>query len=189
MDMSAGLRKNLSFDTSGINCLADDLYSDALIEGLESGYFVRFPFTTISEVVANSSGARRAQLLKVCRGLLAIAGDCIEPHHEIIKVMVARFEKSLLLGPEHVNLRMNEAENEVLRAETFDDSLATQERTENRINDKIFVGVYANAKVAFDALATKGIEMPRSVTELVAQLQRGGAFWTLARNLVERVAT
>jgi hypothetical protein len=187
--MSAAVRKILSFDTSGINRLADDFYSDALVAGLKSGYFVRFPFTTVSEVIANSSGARRAQLLRVCRALLAVAGDCIEPHQEILKIMVARFEKSLPLGLEHVYLRMNVAEDEILRAENFDDDLAAQERTENRINDKVYVGMFANAKVAFDALANSGIEMPRSVAELVARLQQGGAFWTLARNLIERVAT
>jgi hypothetical protein len=31
--------------------------------------------------------------------------------------------------------------------------------------------------------------MPRSVLELVEALQAGGAFWTVTRNLVERVAT
>jgi hypothetical protein len=84
---------------------------------------------------------------------------------------------------------MAEAEDEIRRAEVFDDTLATQERTENRINDKEFVSVYTNAKSAFDRLADAGISMPRSVGELVSQLQQGGAFWTLVRNLYERVAS
>ena len=173
--MGANARKILSPDTSAINRIADDPYSEALIAGLKSGYFMRFPFTTVSEIIATSEGARRAQLLKVARRLLAVAGDCIEPHHEIIKIMVARFEKSLPLGLAHVNLRMTEAENEILSVENFDDTLATQERAENRINGKAFDGVYANAKVAFDRLSRSGTQMPNGVEELVSQLMKGGA--------------
>jgi len=176
-------------DTSTVNALADDPDGEALIAGLRSGYFVRFPFTTVSEIVATTLGARRKHLLRVCRRLLLSAGDCVEPHHEIIKVMVAQFEKSLPIGLAHVNLRMEEAENEILREENFDDKLATQEREEGRAHNKVFVDVYADAKNAFDKLAATGIAMPTTVAELVSQLQQGGAFWTLARNLYERVAT
>jgi len=84
---------------------------------------------------------------------------------------------------------MGIAEDEILRTQNFDDNLATQEREEGRANNKVSVGVYAEAKSAFDGLAANGIETPRRVAELVSQLQQGGAFWTLARNLYERVAT
>lgn len=176
-------------DTSVVNALADDADSPALVAGLESGYFVRFPFTIISEIIATTCGTRRKQLLRVCRTFLRSAGDCIEPHHEILRTMVNRFENSQPLGVADVNLRMHEAEIEILREENFDDALATQEREEGRANNKVFVGVYADAKTAFDELAAKGIGMPRAVADLVSQLQQGGAFWTLARNLYERVAT
>jgi hypothetical protein len=102
--------------------------------------------------------------------------------------MVARFEKSLPVGLAHVNLRMEEAEDEILRAENFDDELATQEREEGWTNDKVFDGVYANAKIAFDELAARGTRMPSSVAEYASQLQQSGGFWTLARTLYERVA-
>jgi len=175
-------------DTSVLNALADDADGPALIAGLKSGYFVRFPFTIISEIIATTCGTRRKQLLRVCRTLLTSAGDCIEPHHEILRVMVNRFENSRPLSMAHVNLRMQEAEIEILREENFDDGLAAQEREEGRTNNKVFVGVYVDAKTAFDELAAKGVGMPRTVADLVSRLQEGGAFWTLARNLYERVA-
>lgn len=59
----------------------------------------------------------------------------------------------------------------------------TQEREEGRTITKFFVGVYADAKTAFDDLAAKGIGMPRTVMDLVLQLQEGGALRTLAREL------
>src|ERR1700687_240133 len=96
-------------ETSTVNALADDHEVEALIAGLRSGYFIRFPFTTVSEIIANESGQRRRHLLRICQRLLSMEGDCIEPHHEILRIMVARFEKSLPLGPAHL-LRMEEAE-------------------------------------------------------------------------------
>ena len=158
-------------------CFANDADGPALIAGLKSGYFVRFPFTVVSEIIATSCGVRRKELLQVCRTLLRSAGDCIEPHHEIIRIMVSRFENSLPLDLASVNLRMDEAERKILLGETFDEGLADQEREETRANNKVFVGVYANAKTAFDELATKGIAMPRTAGELVSLLQAGGTFW------------
>jgi hypothetical protein len=175
-------------DTSAVNELADDPESDVIMAGLRSGYFVRFPFTVVSEIIANTSGERRRKLLGLCRKLLS-EGDCIEPHHEILRIMVAEFESSRPLGLAHVNLRMVEAENEVLRAEDFDESLATQEREEYRTHDRVFTGVYSDAKSAFDKLAARGESMPRSVQELVSRLQSGGVFWTLAKNLYNRVSS
>lgn len=176
-------------DTSAINALADDSDSEALIAGLGVGYFVRFPFEAVSEIIATTSGTRRKQLLRVCRRLLRSAGDCIEPHHEILKTMVARFEKSLPLGVQYVNLRMVEAENEIFCQENFDAELSTQEREEGRIGNKKFDGAYSGARTPFDELAATGVKMPASVADLVCQLQQGGAFWKLARNLYERAAT
>jgi|HubBroStandDraft_1064217.scaffolds.fasta_scaffold557190_1 hypothetical protein len=46
--------------------------------------------------------------------------------------MVNRFENLLVLGIAHVNVRMHEAENEILSEENCDDGLATQEREEGR---------------------------------------------------------
>jgi hypothetical protein len=181
-------RQILIFDTSVVNALVDDRDSEPLIAGLRSGYFIRFPFAVVGEIIANSSGERREKLLHVCRRLLSSAGDCIEPQHEIIKIMVARFEKALPLGFEHVNLRMTEAEDEILRHENFDEELAAEEREENRTHGKVFDRVYRDAKKAFDKLAATGVAMPKSVAELVSRLQADGAFWTLAKNLYDCVA-
>jgi hypothetical protein len=182
-------RSILMLDTSTVNAVADDRDTAAMIAGLQVGYFVRFPFTAVSEIIATRSGTRRGDLLRVCRKLLRAAGDCVEPHHEIIKIMVGRFETGLRLGLADVYIRMSEAENEILSALNFDDDLATQEREESRTNDRRFNGVFGEARRAFDSVASAGTAMPTSVAQLVSQLQTGGAFWTFARNLYLRVAT
>lgn len=43
-----------------------------------------------------------------------------------------QFERSTPLDAPHLNLRMIEAENAILRAENFDDELAERDREENR---------------------------------------------------------
>jgi hypothetical protein len=52
-------------------------------------------------------------------------GGSIEPHHIILRLMINRFENSLPLGIAHVNLRMHEAENEILSKENFGNGLST----------------------------------------------------------------
>jgi hypothetical protein len=187
--MAFDSRPILMLDASGVNSLADDPHSEAMIAGLKSGYFVRFPFTIVSEIIASSSGERRKQLLRVCRRLLASAGDCIEPYDEIFKIMVLRFEQSLPLGLQYVNLRMQEAEKEIFRQENFDDETAAQEREHNRSQEKVFIGIYAQARIHFDKLAAGGTRMPASVSELISQLQASGAFWEMAKDIYGRVAT
>jgi hypothetical protein len=186
-----GLSPILTFDTSGIsgtNCLADEPDSSALVAGLKSGFHTRFAFTSVSEIIATTSGERRRKLLRVCRGLLS-SGDCIDPQHEIIRKMVKSFEETSPFDWTDVNVRFPEAENEIARQDNFGDDLAEEEREEARVLDGTFVKIYDDAKPAFDKLFAAGKEkVPRSVSELVARLQiTGGAFWTLASNLYARV--
>jgi hypothetical protein len=180
----------VSFDTSAINRLADDPDCDTLLTGLRNGFHVRLSFTGVSEVLATGNPERRQTLLGICRRLLEL-GDCIDPQHEIIRKMVARFEASPSFDWRDVYVRFPEAEIEIAREENVSDDDAAQEREHARANNKVFVGVYDDAKPAFDGLFAAGTEkVPGSVSELVTRLQlKGGAFWTLAANLYARVAT
>ncbi|HXP70925.1 MAG TPA: hypothetical protein VOA88_16705 [Candidatus Dormibacteraeota bacterium] len=175
-------------DTSGINRLADDPDSDALIAGLRSGFFVRLTFTSIGEVIANEDADRRRKLLRIC-GLLLSAGDCIDPQHEILRKMVAEFEATPSFDWRKVRVDFPEAQVEIARRENFSDEEARQEREENEKLKDQFARVYEDAKPHFDRLFSSGAENPpRNVAELVARLQiPGGAFWTLAGNIYARV--
>lgn len=175
-------------DTSAINRLADDPHSDALIAGLRSGFHVRLTFTSVSEVISNADVDRRRKLHRVCRLLLSV-GDCIDPQHEILEKMVARFELAPSFDWREVSVEFPAARDEIVRRENFSDEEAKQEREQQEELKKQFVQVYENAKPAFDRLLKGGVEkVPRNVAELVARLQiPGGAFWTLAGNLYARV--
>lgn len=182
-------RPVLTFDTSGINRLADDADSAPLLAGLKSGFYVRVTFTSISEIVATSSGERRRKLLDVCRKLL-YCGDCIGPQDDLLTRLIHRFEEApASFDWATVPFTLPEAEAEIARQESFPDDLSTEEREFARANENIFVKIYDDAKPHFDALFAEGkATKPRSVAELVTILQSGGAFWTLAAGLYSRVA-
>lgn len=192
MEKEEGVAMNskpiLTFDTSGVNWLADDPDSDALIAGLKSGFHTRLTFLGVSEIIANRDRKRRGQLLEICRQLMS-SGDCIDPPHEIIRKTVLHFEESKILNWTNVSVDFPEAQDKIAREENFSDDLADQEREELRALEKQFVKIYEEAKSAFDRLFNDGTtRTPGSVSELVARLQMpGGAFWALAIGLYSRV--
>jgi hypothetical protein len=114
-----------------------------------------------------------------------VSGDCIEPSHEIIRIMVAQFEKKLPTSVS-VDVRMHEAEREIMRGIEFGDDLAAAEREENRKYDQEFAKLFADAQTAFE---TAGVIRPTSLHDLIDHLQRGGAFWKLVHNLFHRAAS
>jgi len=177
----------LIFDTSGINKLADDPDADGLIVALRSGFYTRFTFTNILEIVANACGERRRKLLGVCKRLLC-SGDCMDPQKEIIRKLAARFEQSSPFEWRGVDVRFPDAEREIARRDNFSDELAEKEREDARACKSVFNRIHDRA--AFDALRAAGHDRaPSSVAEWVAQLQvEGGPFWTLARKLYKVVA-
>ncbi len=72
------------FDTSGLNGLTDDPDSQSLIKSLGIGFGVRLSETSLSELSATPTPARREQLLSVCRHLVH-AGECIRPYNWILE--------------------------------------------------------------------------------------------------------
>jgi hypothetical protein len=175
-------------DTSAINRLADDPDSDALIAGLRSGFFVRLTFTSISEVIANADTDRRRKLLDIC-GQLLLAGDCIDPQHEILSKMISEFEATPSFDWTKVPVDFPEAQAVIAARQDFSDDEAMQEREENEKLKAQFARVYGEAKPYFDRLLSGGADNPpRNVAELVAWFQSpGGSFWNLAGNIYARV--
>jgi hypothetical protein len=179
----------LTFDTSAINRLADDPDSDALIAGLRSGFHVRLPFTTISEVAASKDATRRRQLLRVC-SLLLLSGDCIDPVYEVIKKLVARFESPGTFDWSDVPIEIAGAGAAIADSKIITEDLAKNEREEARAFEKGFVKMFNDMKPDIDRLLARGHEKtPGSISELVERFQKpGGVFWNLVRALYDRHA-
>jgi len=181
-------RPILTLDTSAINHLADDSDCETLLARISAGFHVRLSFTCVSEVISPEDRDRRERLLSVTRSLLA-GGDCIDPQHEIIRKMVARFEEDPSFDWREVAVDFPEAQVEIAGNLNFDDELAKEERESSRSLEAQFAEVFEIAKPAFDRLFEKNaVNRPRTVSELVTRLQEGGAFWSLAQRLYDRVA-
>lgn len=184
-----GNKPILTFDTSGINRLADDPACEALIDGLAPGFFVRLTFTSIDEVAQNSEGARRDLLLRVCKRLLA-SGDCLMPVAELLQKLVRAFRNgpsTFEWGP--VDVRLSETEEQALRGADLADVLSEAVRQEAAAAKKRFDQIYAQAKPAFDKVfEANPCARPESVGDLIGGLQRGGQYWKIARSLYDCLA-
>ncbi|HXQ27223.1 MAG TPA: hypothetical protein VN822_12505 [Candidatus Acidoferrales bacterium] len=171
-------------DTCSVNAMthpAEFPDGPLALAAMKSGYFVRLPFTVLSEVIAKQSSHDRQHVMRACASLLR-TGDCILPHHEILRLMVQRFEQGLPLDLNHVNLRMPEAED-AIRFDTFDDVLSAQERQENHDNEEIFDSCHRQIRAA------QGDRIPKSLAAFVSATQAHGIFWTVAREIYSRAAT
>ena len=83
-------RRKLMPDTCTVNAITHPgEFADGPLAfaAMKSGYFVRFPFIVLSEVIAKKSSEDRQQVLRTCTSLLR-QGDCILPHHEILTLMI-----------------------------------------------------------------------------------------------------
>jgi hypothetical protein len=155
----------LTLDTSGINRLADDPDSGALVAGLTVGFHVRLTFTSVSEIVQSRDRERRGRLLRLCRLLLG-SGDCIDLQHELIRKMVVAFEGSPSFDWRTVLVEFPEAKIVLDRQENVSDEIAEQEREQARTLKQ-----RNDAKPAFDNLLRMVRAHTASVGELVTRGQ------------------
>jgi hypothetical protein len=180
-------KRQLIFDTSAINDLADDPNYDAVVGKVKATFTVRLTSANIEEVAATKKPARRRRLLDVCRELLP-AGQCILAFHEIITELAKRFDRNPSFNWRNVRVRFPEAEQEIWRP-TFilSDQLATQQYQEMRNRDSGFMSVFKQARPHFQELFAKGEIVPHDLPELVRRLKIDpGAFWALGINFYRR---
>src|ERR1700730_1095221 len=131
----------LVFDTSSINCLADERDSDTLIVAIRSSFYIKFTFTNVLEIVATLSGERRRKLFGVCKSLLC-SGDCMDPQKEIIRKFITRFEQSSPFDWREVDVRFRNADNKIVRRDNFGNDLAEKEREDARSCESLFNKIY-----------------------------------------------
>jgi hypothetical protein len=183
----AAHRTSLIFDTSGLNRLADDQNSTAILECIGLGFRVRVTETNVAEVGANKP-ERRRQLLNVCRRL-QVSGECIGPYHWIIEQMVKLH--STHPGTfcwQRILVRAPELEKEVARPEFL---------KQRCIADEIRAG-FEKANAEFDQLfreAREQFPIPKeeriqvTLADVVEVSQKdGNPHWKLAADIYERYA-
>jgi hypothetical protein len=181
-----GSRSELIFDNSGINGLADETDSNAIIRSLGIGFFVRITETSLSEMAATQSAERRLKLLSVAKHL-NYNGEVIRPYNWILRELMkrhaanpARFDWKTLV------IRGPELEDELVRGGMLgSDELAEETAKDFELRSDEFETVYKDAKPAFDKLfEPEDAERP-PIDGLVEAL-KSGAFWSLARGMYKR---
>ncbi len=172
--MSSGLQR-LSFDTSGVNALADSPDCAALLAGISSGYFTRLTFHE----------ARRNRLFDTLNAL-RLNGECLEAHQWILTQLVQNNEKHGRGMWDSLALRFAECEVEIARRE-LSESESEEERKFCVDTENQFTKIFADTRPRFEKVFQEGTKRPANADELLGHLNgEGGAFWIMAANLYER---
>src|SRR5216684_2696643 len=182
--MSSGLQR-LSFDTSGVNALADSPDCAALLAGISSGYFTRLTFPSVAEPLATTNEARRNRLFDTLNAL-RLNGECLEAHQWILTQLVQNNEKHGRGTWDSLALRFVQCEVEIAQRE-FSESESGEERKFSVDTENQFTKIFSDTRPRFEKVFEEGTKRPVNADELVAHLNgEGGAFWIMAANLYER---
>jgi hypothetical protein len=183
-----GAKSELIFDTSGLNALADDPSSPAIIKSLGLGFIVRLSETSIAEIAATRDSARRNRLLDVCRHMV-YAGECIRPYNLIIEQLTqAHAKDGARFNWETLSVRGPELEEELARRDFLGkDEIAEEILEDFKAHSKEFEAIYKAARPAFDKLFEPADAERPPVSGLIAALKiPGGAFWKQGAGMYKR---
>ena len=180
-------QKRLSFDTSGVNALADDPNGAALLAGIRSGYFTRLTFPSIEEPVATSDEARRYRLFDILN-TLRLNGECLLAHNDLATKLIQNYEEYHDSRWASQDIRFVACETALARRELSEVDSDEQRKSAVETNSQ-FAHIFADPRPKFEELFVAGTERPTSADQLLARLNgSGGAFWNIAAGLYERVA-
>ncbi len=184
--MIGGLQR-LSFDTSGVNALADSPDGVALLAGIRCGYFTRLTFPSVAEPLATTDPVRRSKLFDVLN-TLRLNGECLQAHNWILTELVQNHAKNTGVKWDSLDISFAQCEIEIARR-GFSENESTDERKFAAETEEQFTKTFADVRPRFETVFDGGTERPTNADELLTHLNgMGGAFWIMAANLYERAA-
>jgi len=184
--VGSGLQR-LSFDTSGVNALANSPDCAVLLAGIRSGYFTRLTLPSVAEPLATSDPVRRNKLFDVLNAL-RLNGECLKAHDWILTQLVQNHAKNTGVKWDSQDIRFAECEIGIARRE-FSENDSEAERKFAAETEEQFTTTFADTRPLFEAAFQGGTERPTSADELLTHLSGvGGGFWIMAANLYERAA-
>jgi hypothetical protein len=184
--MNGGLQR-LSFDTSGVNALADSPDCPALLAGIRCGYFTRLTFPSVAEPLATTDPVRRNKLFEVLNAL-RLNGECLEAHNWILTELVRNHVKGAGARWDSLDLHFDQCEIAIARRD-FSDNESREERQFSAETEEQFTKTFADVRPRFETVFEGGTDRPASADDLLTHLNgTGGAFWIMAANLYERAA-
>jgi hypothetical protein len=179
--------QRLSFDTSGVNALADSPAWAALLAGIRCGYFTRLTFPSIAEPLATTDPVRRNRLFDVLNAL-RLNGECLQPHNVILTQLVQNHANNNGVRWSALDLNFNDCEMAIARRD-FSEKESEDERKFAVETEERFTSTFADVRPRFETVFKDGTERPLNADELLTHLNgEGGAHWMMAANLYERAA-
>jgi hypothetical protein len=170
----------VAFDTSAINQLSDDPDCAALLPRIRAGFHVRLSATGVGELIATPDAPRRSKLVALCKQLLHSA-DCIHNAYHLLQMLIREFEGSEDFDWQLVDVRFQQAEDDLRSGGTFNDSESQSVREENREAKRKFEEFYKRFNPLYrQAFAQRGATRPANLSESVDRLRKTGSFAKMA---------
>lgn len=178
----------VAFDTSAINSLADDPNCTVLLPKICSGFHVLLSATSAGEMIAAPDALRRSKLLALCKELMQ-SGDYIHNAYHLLQILACDFEVSPTFDWRLVNIKFQEAKDQLRNGTAFDDSESQSVRDENREDKSKFEAFYKRFHPLYDhAFAQPGAIRPANLGESVERLRKSGSFDKMASVLYAYVS-
>ena len=174
-------------DSSEVNELTFGADGAAVLGGIQTGYFTRLAFPSVTEPLATSDEANRNKLFKTLNAL-RFNGECLEAHQWILTELVKNFERDGTSKWDSINVRFVECEYALARGE-LSEKESTEERDFAADAEARFTSTFATPRPRFEEVFAAGNARPATADELTKHLDgEGGAFWNYAAGLYERGA-
>jgi hypothetical protein len=182
------VKPTLSFDASGINRLIDSrITRTPALAAIQSAFHIRLTATSVDELIADPSAARRAQLLDVSKALLRSA-DVLLPFHELLRSHILAFEAGRGYDWRTIPVEDPDYRREIALREILTDALSEEQRNHAVQVAEEFEAIYAESRPHFLEIFARHPDRERpSVEEVLEAFQQpGGSFWEMAARLFER---
>lgn len=170
----------VTFDTNAANQLADDPDCAAMLPKICAGFHVRLSVTAVGELIATPDAPHRSKLVTLCDQLLR-SGDVIHNAYQLLQILIREFEGSEHFDWRLVDVRFQQAEDDLRSGKTFSDSESQSVREENREAKRKFEGFYKRFTPLYQrAFTQRGATRPANLGESVDRLRRTGSFAKMA---------
>lgn len=188
-----GNRPVLIFDTSVYNrMLQDGVRSDDIIAALRAGYFMRIADLSIAEVCATRDASKRRAIMEWVNKSQAGSGDYLLPHLEILRLLIAAYERDpLRFDWRAVNVSSVACAQEIARGNFIkDDALAEAQFQSLKHLKEEFEGVWSHLRPKLgDVIRRHGRTAPIRFQEVLSMVEsEGGLLWSFGQGLYSRVA-
>ena len=172
--------------------LKDGIRSNDIVSALGAAYFVRTASLSIEEVCATRDASRRRAIMEWVNKSRRGPGDCLLPHSEILRLLIAAYERDpLRFDWRAVNVSSVGCAQEIARGSFInDDALAEAQFQNLKHSREEFKGVWSRLRPKLTEVTRRhGGTAPIRFQEVLPTVEsEGGLLWSFGQGLYNRVA-